>query len=141
LFYLDTSVLLSLLLPEPRSVRTAAWIAAQTTAFAISPWTHAEAVGALGMKVRLRELTKSQAAAVGNKMAGTLLPVFQEVSIDREVFMRCIALLSDHSLGLRAPDALHLAVCRGLPSLSLVTADRALFRAARKVGTDAVLLA
>ena len=137
LLYLDTSVLLSLILAEARSDRLATRLSSQKTPLGVSLWTVAEAVAVLGVKVRTREMTAREGAAARIRLVEDLAPSLQNVAIERETFARCLGLLADPRLGLRAPDALHLAICRGETPCTLVTADRKLYNAARKVETVA----
>lgn len=138
--YLDTNLLVSLILPEARSERVGEWLGSRAEIRCISAWTKAEVAGVLAAKVRERTLTRLAASEAQRRFQVSVLPFLHEIDIDRVAWTRCIALLDDPTLGLRAPDALHLAVCQADPSRALATADKKLHRAARAVGAPAHLL-
>lgn len=140
MLYLDTSLLVSLIVPEPRSRAVRDWLRAQTEPLCISLWSRAELAGVLGTKAREGGLSRRQAALVQQQFDESLLPFLREVAIDRATYIRCLLLLGNTRLGLRAPDALHLAACRGPEGIKLVTADRILYRAARSIDFPAALL-
>ena len=138
--YLDTSLLVSLFCPEPGSERVERWVSRRTGALFISLWTLVEFASALGMKVRGRFLTTSQAEAAQEAFELTLLPIVKILSIDNACFFRAVSLLDRHSLGLRGPDALHLALCINPVPTTLATADRALHKSALALGQSSTLV-
>lgn len=76
------------------------------------------------------------------KVASRTLSAFHKwaskafVTIDptRADFDRAALMLGDFAMGLRAPDALHLAIVANRQELTLVTFDASLSAAARKLG-------
>jgi predicted nucleic acid-binding protein len=63
---------------------------------------------------------------------------FEPLSPRRIDFERAIEFLAQPALGLRAGDALHLAVAVGAEAGPVVTLDKTMLRAARRLGIEAV---
>ncbi|GAA0325151.1 type II toxin-antitoxin system VapC family toxin [Sphingomonas oligophenolica] len=134
MLYLDTSVIIAALLPEDSTARIHAWLAAQDAgSLYVSGWALTEVSSALAIKVRTGALTPEQRAEViaawTNLRAAslTMLPV-------TEAHFATAAGFIDHvDLGLRAGDALHLAVAAGAGQV-MVTLDRLLATAATALG-------
>ena len=64
MLYIDTCVLLAVLTPEVHSPTAAAFLAQASAPLAISSWSITELHSALGLKVRTKALSPSQAEAV-----------------------------------------------------------------------------
>ena len=116
----------------------AAWFAAQSAQFVVSDWTLVELTSALGLKVRMRRITARQADDVQTSFEEFLLPRLQVLPLDRSVFARAQLLMRQYALGLRAADALHVAMCVDEHPVTLATADRVLYAAVRALGLTAV---
>ncbi len=138
MFYLDTSVLVPLFVPEPQSAPIRAWFDAQAAKtagvkLAISAWTLTEFASAMGIKVRDKGLKPAQAqtaCALMQKLSADSLCVFTPT---RSAFDRAAEYLAQHALGLRAGDALHLAIAQHENLACLYTLDRRLIEAARRL--------
>lgn len=134
MLYLDTSVLVPLFVPEPESGSVRAWFDKQAgETLAISDWTLAEFASAMGIKVRDKGLKAEQAykaCALMEKLAADSLKVFTPTRSD---YARATGHLGHHALGLRAGDALHLAIANNEDARCLYTLDRRLINAARKL--------
>jgi uncharacterized protein len=132
--YLDTSVLVPLFVPEPLSDPIRAWFDAEAGAtLAISAWTLTEFASAMGIKVRDKGLRPEQAqtaCALMQTLATASLRVFTPT---RGNFEQAAAYLAQHALGLRAGDALHLAIAQDQNAERFYTLDRRLITAARKL--------
>ncbi len=138
--YVDTSVLVAALTREAQTARMQTWLAGQAPgALAISAWVITEFSAALSIKVRTGDI---DAAHRANALAAFALLcdesfVFLGVST---VNFRDAARFADQiQVGLRAGDALHLAVCaeRGA---ELCTLDRRLSAAGPALGVKTALL-
>jgi uncharacterized protein len=138
--YLDTSILVAALTREPRTEDMQTWLASQAAdALCISEWVITEFSSALSMKVRLDLLTPNERANVLTAFAAlreaslTTLPV---ATMD----YRISAHYADHhASGLRAGDALHLAIAYN-HGLELCSLDKTLVGAAEPLGVSARLL-
>jgi len=132
--YVDTSVLLSALTREAASGRSLAWLARQDPgALAISDWVAAEVSSALSIKIRTGAISESQRAdalAGFRRLAERSLTV---LAVERSHFSVAARLADQQTLGLRAADALHLAIALD-HGLTLCTLDRNLAEAAGSVG-------
>lgn len=134
MLYLDTSVLVPLFVPEPESAAVREWFDAHADdILAISDWTLTEFAGAMGIKVRdkgLKAHQAGQACALMDDLAQNSLKVLTPTRADCRT---ASSQLSHHALGLRADDALHLAIARNHGAERLYTLDRRLIAAARKL--------
>lgn len=136
--YLDTSLLVALYVEEEASDRVAAWFESQSKELVVSDWTLVEFTSALGLKVRTHQLTAQRADDAQEKFDETFLPLLRVLTIDRSAFARAQLLMRQYSLGLRAGDALHLAMCIEQEPRMLATADRVLYAAARSLKQPAL---
>ena len=116
--YLDTSVLMALLCPEPETACVRLWFGRSDAADIVSsPWSRSELFSALSVKQRMRQLDQEkviQARAKGLDQAA--------------------AWCTDAASGLRAPDALHLAIAQRVGCNTLASFDFIMQQAARRIG-------
>lgn len=131
--YLDTSVLLPTLIAEPATEAVYDWLGAEGQELLISDFAAAEVASALSRLVRMALLTGADASArladFDAWRAAMSLPVDIAASDARLAYIYA----RRFDIGLRAPDALHLAIVRRLDA-TLVTLDRRLATAARELG-------
>ena len=131
--YLDTSILLPTLIAEPMTEAVYGYLGANRKELLISDIAAAEVASALSRLVRMALLTEADASArladFDAWRAGMSLPVDIGASDARHAFIY----VRRFDLGLRTPDALHLAIARRLDA-TLVTLDRRLATAARELG-------
>lgn len=138
--YVDTSVLVALIVPEPNSAAVSRWYARTPATLASSDWCVTEFASALGIKQRTGQLTTAQAHEAWQR--------FQRLAANDLVltpppatgFERAAALTLDASSGLRAGDALHLACAEHLGAIAMATLDATLGRNARRLKIKLVAL-
>jgi predicted nucleic acid-binding protein len=131
--YPDASVLLPTLIAEPTTEAVYDCLGADGRELLISDFAAAEVASALSRLVRMALLTDADASArladFDAWRAAMSSPVDTAVSDTRLAYI----FVRRFDLGLRAPDALHLAIARRLDA-TLVTLDRRLATAARELG-------
>jgi predicted nucleic acid-binding protein len=138
--YLETSVLVAALTREPESARVQAWLAAQPAdELAISAWVETEFSSALSLKLRTGKLETVERAMAMSRLSALGAASLTWVGIGPEHFRAAARYADRHELGLRAPDALHLAVAAGHGAL-LCTLDRRLTAAGLALGVETRLV-
>lgn len=131
--YVDTSVLLPTLIAEPTTEAVYDCLGADGRELLISDFAAAEVASALSRLVRMALLTDADASARLADFDAWRAAMSSPVDIAAsDARLACIYVRRFH-LGLRAPDALHLAIARRLDA-TLVTLDRRLAAAARDLG-------
>lgn len=134
MYYLDTSAAVSAITEEAHSERIWGWLSRHDeAAVLVSSWVSTEVASALAIKLRTGALTlEGRAAARANwrNLRNTSLGL---LVITEPHFEAASAFCDRHELGLRAGDALHLAVA-GSAGLSLLTFDRTMAAAAPQLG-------
>jgi predicted nucleic acid-binding protein len=138
--YLDTSLLVPLLIREPGTTRVQAFLSAGAAkALLISPWTITEFSSALALKERVKSISQQERRA-----ALTMFEKFRSlrlelVPMEAADFDAAARLCDASAAPLRAGDALHLAVCRRVRG-SLATMDQGLAAAGQEAGLAVELI-
>ena len=131
--YLDTSVLIPTLIAEPSTESVYDYLGAINQELLISDFAAAEVASALSRLIRMRLVTDADASArladFDAWRAAMSLPVDIRAADARLAYIY----VRRFALGLRAADALHLAIARRLEA-ALITLDRRLATAARELG-------
>ena len=139
MIYLDTSLVVALLTPEERSAQALDWFAQSREPLISSDWLITETHSALGIKQRHHGLSSSARQAAGQQLERLLQGGVELRSLDSERFRQAAELLQDSALGLRAGDALHLAVALHSRCTQLASFDIRMQQAAQTLGLMSAL--
>jgi uncharacterized protein len=131
--YVDTSVLLALCVNEPMSSAVTQWYAACTEEMASAAWCVTEFASALGIKQRTKQLSSEQGTSAWQVFERLCAGDLQLLPVEPVTFHRAALLTLDASTGLRAGDALHLAVALDVKATTLATLDDVLARNAKRM--------
>jgi predicted nucleic acid-binding protein len=135
ILYFDTSFLVPLFLPEPTSGRVERFLRwRRTEDLAISHWTRVEFLAALARQVRMGGLdpkaardADAQFTTVAAKSFVNLLPSADDFDLSMQYLRR-------YKTGLRAGDALHLAIAANNKARAIYSLDRTFLKAGKKLG-------
>lgn len=140
MLYLDTSLLVAALTNESYTERIQQWLGSQDPdTLAISEWVATEFSAALSIKLRVGHIpaaARTDALAAFGRLRAESLAV---LPISGLHFRLAAHLADQHALGLRAGDALHLAVCLDHRA-QLNTLDRRLAEAGPPLGVATAIL-
>ncbi|MCE7951141.1 MAG: PIN domain-containing protein [Xanthomonadales bacterium PRO7] len=135
--YIDTSVLVAATTREARTASAQRWLASQPpNRLCISDWTITEFSAALSMKLRMGHLDESQRAEVLATFAAMTQDSFAVIPVMRNDFADAARLADQYGSGLRAGDALHLAIAANAGE-TIVSLDRILIKTALAAGIRA----
>ena len=133
MIYLDTSVAVSLLVPEPKTADVKTWFAGLNDVAVGSDWLISEFASAISIKMRARELTESAARSVRTEFKALQEGGLRMLPVSRAAFQKAAELATQHKHGLRAGDALHLAVALEIGANSIATLDSLIVTNARRL--------
>jgi predicted nucleic acid-binding protein len=141
MFYLDTSVVASLVLNDAHSPTVRKWFERKRREqFAISDWTRVEFAGAVARLERMAQLDRSQADAARAVFRDEVESAMEVLRLGQADFALAVDLLAVPATGLRAGDALHLAIVHNAAVPGFETLDEGLARAAKLLKIPARVL-
>lgn len=139
MIYLDTSVVVALLTAEERSAEALDWFEQCRSTLISSDWLITETHSALGIKQGHYGLSQTARQAAGEQFERLVQGGVELRSLERERFRYAAELLRNPVLGLRACDALHLAVALHSRCTHLASFDARMRQAAVALGLTMAL--
>lgn len=138
--YLDTSVLVAALTSEPRTSEVLSWLAVQNVdMLVISEWVSTEFSSALSIKVRTGQISEADRRKILSTYSKLVADSLRMLPISGTEFRVASSFADRHELGLRAGDALHIAIALA-HGATICTLDRVLANAASALAVDAILV-
>ncbi|MBI1404666.1 MAG: PIN domain-containing protein [Caulobacter sp.] len=130
--YLDTSLLVSLIVEDDHSSAALAYLELQPEVMT-SGWAAAEFSSALGIQQRMGRITADDRAVAETRLDQWLSGTLPAAVLAADDATQARSLLRTIGTPLRAPDALHLVICRRLGA-TLASFDLRMVEAARELG-------
>lgn len=132
MLYLDTSFVAPLVLNEDVSPQVEAFLEKQAPgSLAISQWTRVEFCSLMAREVRMKHLNPRTAESVIAEFEALVQESCQVWLPGAADYDLARSLLARFDTGLRAGDALHLAIARNQGAETILTLDEGLLKAAR----------
>lgn len=134
MFYLDASAAVAAIAQEAHSEKIWRWLGDHADApILCSGWTATEVSSALSIKLRTGTLTIEDRAAAATTWRQFREASLSEIAIAPDHFESAARFCDHYALGLRAGDALHLAIAESA-NAALLTFDRTMAEAALQLG-------
>jgi hypothetical protein len=141
MIYLDTSVLVAMHTHETSTAAIQGWYAGLgDTPLYSALWCVTEFGSALSIKQRTGQMTAKQATQAWKQFEAQCDGDLRLVQVNGDAFRHAAELARDSDSGLRAGDALHLAVAAQLKLSSLFTLDTVMRTSAERLGMKSVTL-
>ena len=137
--YLDASVLVPAFVADAGSAKVVEFLTSTPDERLVSEFAVAEVGSSLSRLVRMSDLTAGQAHEALAEFDNWRLATATTIDVQPVDVRHAGSIVRRFELGIRAPDALHLAVCNRLGA-TLVTMDRRLAQAARVSGVETEFL-
>ena len=139
-FYVDSCVLVAALTREAATPQAIDWLDRNNAeGFAYSEWVTTEFTAALSVKLRQMVILPSSQIKATIVYMHLVSNSFQRIDITHEHFREATRMTARYETGLRAGDALHLAVC-SQAGLCMCTMDKRLGAAGPQLGVETLLL-
>lgn len=139
MIYFDTSALVALLTNEPRSSDVRNYMLGASDTFAFSNWVSTEFSAALALKLRMRSITMEERTISQREFNKLITQSFIRLTIEENHFARAAEFARRSRTGLRAGDALHLAIAASQDA-AIATLDIGMARAAEGLGLRVSLI-
>ena len=133
--YLDTSVIVPLFVADAHVERARRFLLSSEPECLVSDYAIAEFTAVIGRKVRAGDLMVAEADSVLVDLRAWAGTAARLVTVEAADLRIATALLSNFALGLRAPDALHIAIARRCGG-TLATFDVKMAVSARALGVE-----
>lgn len=139
MIYCDASLIVALLVEETRSDVAAAWIEGRSqNDLAVSRWVMAEVASALAMKFRMGVLSRARRNAAEDVWRRTAIGMMI-VEVEAADFDRAATLVDAGRQGLRAGDALHVAIAQRR-GFMLATFDKGMIDGAHAINVAVAVI-
>ncbi len=130
----DTSFLVALLTVKPMTPQVKTWYALTSEPLVSADWCLTEFASAIAIKTRTGQLQEAQAQAVTRLFDTLLSGGLDLVPVNRRAFWEAASLVRNWQSGLRAGDALHLAIAQELGVSKLASIDRRMAENSLRLG-------
>lgn len=135
MLYFDTSFLTPLILPEKTSERIAAFFRGLASEdLTISHWTRVEFSSLIAREVRMDGLGARDAVQADAQFEAMIGQSFAVLTPNADDFGLAKQLLGRFEAGLRAGDALHLAIAKNHQAKMIYSLDKAMLKAGTVLG-------
>ena len=135
MIYFDTSFLAPLVLPEATSDAIAEYVRGlPADQFTVSHWTQVEFSSLIAREVRMGGLDAEAAAQADARFETMVDESFAVILPNADDFNLAKEYLGHYETGLRAGDALHLAIARNRRAEVIYSLDKTLPKAGKRLG-------
>lgn len=137
--YIDTSVWVAVFAAERETARATQWLETNIgNEIIVSPWVGVELSSALSAKIRSRQIDEAKRDEAYERYLAAASSV-RNLPIQSDDFQIAARWCARHETGLRAGDALHLAVA-GRNGATLCTLNRKLSQAGERLAVKTLLV-
>ena len=131
MYYCDTSFVTPLVLPESASDALTAFLKkSRPRELAVSLWTNLEFASLVSRRLRMGELTERQAELARDVYRGMVARSYRVLLPAAADYDLAAKFLENYKTGLRAGDALHLAIAKNHGARKVYSLDAGLVKAA-----------
>ena len=133
--YFDTSAVIPLVIPEPLSERVERYVQSLAVGnLATGLWTNVEIASAIARKRRTKDFDEAMASDAAKDFQSIFTNSFELLDTTREDYDLARRFLLGPMTGLRAGDALHLAIAANRGADRICTLDQTMLKAGRILG-------